>query len=417
MEPLADLEDSLIEPRHALNLSSVRRALWRNTAFAALCGARSVSAIGDQVAAVALVLLIARNHPATAVGGLLLAESLPMLLSTHAGMVADRFEGRSLMISCQLAQGAIFAVITIWLPPYGVLLALLVAASGFGTILRAATQRGVTALVPDDQLMGANGLLGMALWLGVMVGPALGGALAGIAGPRVALAVDTGTFAVSAATLLLLPAIAAGARDETDGGGAAVALRYAFADPVLRALMIAMTLMVAFSAIDNVGLVFLVRDTLGGGAAAYGIAMAVFGVGMVTGSALLVRYTNWPAERMLITTFAMTAAATVVLGVAPGLAVVFVAQLIGGASNGVDVAAQTTLVQRRTPPAMLGRMSGAVNSAIAVGFLGAYLGGGALIDAVGPRTAFVIAGVGTALSIAVLRPLWHHTRTEAQPAG
>lgn len=358
------------------------------------------------MAAVALVLLIARDHPATAVGGLLLAESLPMLLSTHAGVVADRFEGRKLMVTCQLAQGALFAVVTIWLPPYAVLLALLVAASLFGTILRSATQRGVAALVPTEQLMGANGLLGMALWLGMMLGPALGGALAGLAGARLALAVDTASFAVSAATLLLLPAIPAGAPDATDSGGVAAALRYAFGDPVLRALMIGMTLMVTFAGVDNVGLVFLVRDTLGEGAAAYGIAMAVFGVGMVAGSALLVRFTDWRAERMMVITFAMTAVATLVLGVAPGLAVVFAAQIVGGAANGMDVAAQTTLVQRRTPPAMLGRMSGAMNSCVAVGFLVAYLGGGALVDAVGPRTAFVIAGVGTAMSIGVLRPLW-----------
>lgn len=384
----------------------MRRGLWRNNAFVALCGARSVSAIGDQVAAVALVLLIARNHPATAVGGLLLAESLPMLLSTHTGLVADRFEIRSLMIACQIVQGAIFALVTVWLPPYGVLLGLLVIASLFGTVLRSATQRGVAELVPSDQLMGANGLLGMALWLGMMLGPALGGALAGLAGPRLALAVDTGSFAVSAATLLVLPRLPPSRPDASDSGGVGAALRYAARDPTLRALMMAITAMVAFAGIDNVGLVFLVRDTLGHGAAAYGIAMAVFGVGMVTGSGLLVRHTSWPAERTTVAAHGMTALATLLLGIAPGLALVLGAQVIGGAANGMDVAAQTTIVQRRTPSAMLGRMSGAINSCVAVGFLIAYLGGGALVDAVGPRTAFVIAGVGTAMSIWVLRPLW-----------
>jgi MFS family permease len=389
----------------------VRRGLWGNRAFVALCGARSVSAIGDQVAAVALVLLIARDHPATAVGGLLLAESLPMLLSTHAGLVADRFEIRSLMIACQIVQGVIFGLVTAWLPPYGILLGLLVIASLFGTVLRSATQRGVAELVPNEQLMGANALLGMALWLGMMLGPALGGALSGLAGPRLALAVDTGSFAISAATLLVLPRLPARTPDESDSGGVAAALRYAMRDPILRALMIAMTLMVAFAGIDNVGLVFLVRDTLGHGATAYGVAMAIFGVGMVTGSALLVRFTTWPAERTMVAAHGMTALATLLLGVAPGLALVFVAQVVGGGANGMDVAAQTTIVQRRTPPAMLGRMSGAINSSVAVGFLIAYLGGGALVDALGPRTAFVIAGVGTALSIGVLRPLWRSVPT------
>ena len=91
----------------------------------------------------ALVLLIAQSHPATAVGGLLLAESLPMLLSTHAGVIADRFERRRLMLGCQLGQALIFALVTVWLPPYAALLALLVVASLLGTLLRSTTQVAV----------------------------------------------------------------------------------------------------------------------------------------------------------------------------------------------------------------------------------------------------------------------------------
>jgi MFS family permease len=372
----------------------------------ALCAARAVSSTGDQIAVVALVLLIADSHPATAVGGLLLAESLPMLLSTHAGVIADRFERRRLMIGCQLGQAIIFAAVTVWLPPYAALLALLVLASLLGTLLRATTQVAVQATVPDDQLQPANALLGIALWGSVMLGPAIGGALAGLAGPRVALAVDTATFLVSAATLLLLPLLPRLATDESDSGSAAAALHYAASDPILRSLILGMTMLVAFAGVDNVALVFLVRDTLGGGAAAYGAAMAVFGVGMVTGSALVVRYRNWRAERMVLGSFAMTAGSATLLGLAPSLAAVYPAQFVGGMGNGLDVAAQTTLVQRRTPPSMLGRMAGAVNSGVAVGFLVAYLGGGALVDVTSPRVAFLVAAAGTLLAIVVSRPVW-----------
>src|SRR5262249_29963740 len=145
-----------------------RRALVRNRPFVALCGARAVSSIGDQVAAVALVLLIAKNHTATAVGGLLLAESLPMLLSAHAGIVADKIEGRRLLIGVQLGQAAIFALITLWLPPYWALLALIASASWLGTILRAGTQTTLREVVPEDSLQPANALLGVALWGGMM---------------------------------------------------------------------------------------------------------------------------------------------------------------------------------------------------------------------------------------------------------
>jgi MFS family permease len=385
----------------------VRRTLLRNKAFVALCAARAVSATGDQVAAVALVLLIAKDHPATAVGGLLLAESLPMLLSTHAGVIADRFERRRLMILCQLGQAVIFGAITIWLPPYAALLALLVAASFLGTLLRSTTQVAVQATVPDRELMAANALLGVALWGSLILGPAIGGALAGLAGPRVALAVDTATFFVSAATLLLLPLLPRVlAHDESDSGSAAAALRYAFGDPLLRALLLSLTMLVAFAGVDNVALVFLVKDTLGAGSGAYGAAMTAFGVGMVAGSLLMLRRPNWRPERVLFGSFLATAASVAALSVARSMAIVYPAQVVGGAGNGLDVAAQTTIVQQRTPTAMLGRMAGAMNSAVAVGFLVAYLGGGALVEATSPRIAFLVAAIGTLGAVVVARPVW-----------
>jgi MFS family permease len=391
-----------------------RRHLLRNKPFVALCAARAVSATGDQVAAVALVLLIAKDHPATAVGGLLLAETLPMLLSTHAGVIADRFERRRLMILCQLGQALIFGAITIWLPPYFALLGLLVIASLLGTLLRSTTQVAVQATVPEHELMPANALLGVALWGSMILGPAIGGALAGLAGPRVALAVDTVTFVVSAATLLLLPLLPRVIHDdESDSGSAGAALRFAFRDPVLRSLIFAMTMLVAFAGVDNVAMVFLVKDTLGASSGAYGAAMTAFGIGMVGGSLLVIRYPRWRPERIFLGSFLATAASTAALSVARSMAMVYPAQVVGGAGNGLDVAAQTTLVQMRTPPSMLGRMSGALNSAVAVGFLFAYLGGGALVEATSPRMAFAVATLGTLGAVAVARPVWRAPVTAA----
>lgn len=377
-----------------------------NKPFVALCGARAVSSIGDQVAAVALVLLIARDHTPTAVGGLLLAESLPMLLSAHAGIVADRIEGRRLMIGLQLGQAAIFGLVTLWLPPYWALLALIASASWLGTILRSATQTTIRDVVPRESLQPANALLGLALWGGMMLGPAIGGALAATVGTRAALAVDTATFLISAGTLLLLPLLPRHAREDTDTGGVRAALRFAMADPILRSLLFGMTMLVAFAGVDNVATVFLVRDTLGQSGAAYGLAMTVFGIGMVAGSALVVRYTEWRAERMMLGTYLATTASATLLGIAASMAIVYPAQLIGGAANGMDVAAQTTLTQRRTPVSMLGRMAGAMNSAVALGFLIAYIGGGALVQATSPRTAFLVAAAGTMGAVFVIRPIW-----------
>ncbi|HEX4759981.1 MAG TPA: hypothetical protein VH256_04235, partial [Thermoleophilaceae bacterium] len=72
----------------------------------------------------ALVLLVARGHPATAVGGLLIAEAVPGFAAPLLGAVADRVDRRSLMIGCELSQAVLFGAIAAWLPPYAALLAL-----------------------------------------------------------------------------------------------------------------------------------------------------------------------------------------------------------------------------------------------------------------------------------------------------
>jgi predicted MFS family arabinose efflux permease len=311
------------------------------------------------------------------------------------------------MIICQLGQALIFGAVTLSLPPFFALLALLVVASLLGTLLRSVTQVAVQATVDDRDLMPANAMLGVALWGSMILGPAIGGALAGIAGPRVALAVDTATFVASAATLLLLPLLPrVVTHDDSDSGSAAAALRYGFRDPVLRALILSMTMLVAFAGVDNVAMVFLVKDTLGASSGVYGAAMTAFGVGMVGASLVVMRRTQWRPEPLLFASFIMTSVSAGALSAARSMAVVYPAQIVGGAANGIDVAAQTTIVQRRTPPAMLGRMSGALNSAVAVGFLFSYLGGGALVEATSPRTAFLVAAIGTLGAVLVARPVW-----------
>jgi len=386
--------------------SESRRSLLRNRPFVALGTARAISFAGDMVSTVALVLLVSRDHPAKAVGGLLLAQTLPGLLSASAGSIADRFDRRRLMILCQLGQGVIFGVITLWLPPYIPLLALVVLASLMGTLLRAAAQTSLPTLVREDQLLTANALLGSAYNTSFILGPALGGAIAGLAGPRAALALDTATFAVSAATLLSLPLLPPSTtHEEGDSGRAMTAVRYAMRDPVLRGVLISFTLIVAFAGLDNVALVFLVRNTLHHGATAYGLALGIFGIGMLLATVLIVRNSSWRAERLLFFSIIATALGTFGLGVAPTIGVVFVAMIIGGMGNGVDVAAGNTLIQSHSPPSMLGRISGASAAGTSIGFLVAYLGGGALVDATSPRTAFLVAAAGTLTALLAVAPM------------
>ena len=85
------------------------------------------------------------------------------------------------------------------------LLALLAIVSTLGTALRAANQTSLPPIVDAEDLLPANALLGVAANLAIVLGPAIGGALAGLAGTRLALGIDAATFFASAALLLRLP--------------------------------------------------------------------------------------------------------------------------------------------------------------------------------------------------------------------
>jgi hypothetical protein len=74
--------------------------------------------------------------------------------------------------------------------------------------------------------------------------------------------------------------------------------------------------------VDNVALVFLVRETLGGGPVAFGLVSAAFGVGMISASlGLSIRRTSVAVTTLLIVAWLASGFGTVANGLAPLIAV------------------------------------------------------------------------------------------------
>lgn len=172
---------------------------------------------------------------------------------------------------------------------------------------------------------------------------------------------------------------------------------------VVRALVITLFLGVAFAAVDNVALVFLVRETLGGGPVGYGLVSAAFGVGML-GVSLGLSWRRLPIglSTLLIVAWVASGVGTVATGLAPLVALVAVGQAVSGLGNGLENIAADTLIQRAVPPEMLGRAFGVVSTAAMGGSTVAYAAGGVLLDLTSPRAMFLIGGVGTLVVSAFL---------------
>jgi MFS family permease len=371
-------------------------------AFRRLLAARMISHIGDGIALIALVLMVQEERrTGTAVGALLLATSLPRFLGPIAGAIVDRVEQRTLMVACDIGQAAIFGAIAWFDPSFPVLLGLVALAAACDTLFGPAGRSALPALVRPEQLMRANAWIGMSLNVQVAAGPVLGGLLVEFLDFRGALAANALTFVISAMFLLGLPPLRPPADGQETRGFLAVGvdgLRFTWRNRVVRTLIVALFVGVAFAGLDDVALVFLVRGTLSGSPLTYGLVTGAYGAGMLAGSlGLSWKGTAAAAGTVFLLGWVATGVGAVLTGIAPLIALVAVAQAIAGAGNAVDVVAMDTLVQQAVPRHMLGRVFGLVGTAAPLGHSLAFAAGGFLVEATTPRIVFLIAGLGVLL--------------------
>jgi MFS family permease len=354
-----------------------------------------VSPLGDAMGTVALILHLQRvEGTGTAVATVLVAESLPPLLSPWLGALADRFAGRRLLIVCALAQAVVMAVVAVALPGLVGLFALMLVRATFAAVAEAAMGAAVPALVDDDDLPAANSILGGGRELGTIFGPAMAGALFAAVGARAVLGVDAATFLLVVPLLATLSWSPPPAEPSTVRADALEGMRHLWRTPVLRALAIGFWLAVLASASDDLLLAFLARDDLGAGPAGTGVLLAAASVGLVVG---LLALAAWGRRIRPLTAvmagLAITAAGNLATAAAPVLAAAFATQMVRGGGIALLDTNVRTFVQREVPRALLGRVLANLYGGVSVAAAAGYVIGGPLLDATSPRAMFVVIGV------------------------
>jgi MFS family permease len=389
-------------------LSGALALLRHRPQFRALWGAVALSYIGSGAANTALTLYVQQSRgTGTAVAVFMIASQAPRLLGPLAGGFADRVDLRTLMLGSDVGQAILYALVAT-LPSFGLLIALVALA----TVLQTAYGPARTAIVPNlvepEELIPANALLGTATNLYVAVGPLIGGLLFALIGASGGLIVNAVTFLGSAALTRAVPPTPppADAEPESLVGSAVTGARFVWSDKVLRALAITMFLLLAFIAVDNVALVFLVRETLGASAFAYGVIEAIFGAGMIVGTVWILRGRGgtWLATRLYLFACSLSVTGSFGGAIAPSIGVLAPFEAIAGAGNGIEVVAMETIIQQRVPRGMIGRVYGFISSTTSLG-LGVSMGlGGIIVDTTSPRTAFLVASIGGLLTVLAVAP-------------
>ncbi|GAA2527279.1 MFS transporter [Winogradskya humida] len=177
-----------------------------------------MSTLGDLAAVTALsVLVYGASGSATQVSGIFVVRVLPRLFGPVAGVLADRFDLRDVLVVCDLAAGLVFVGVAVLLPSYWLLLVMLLVAESVAMVAQPAARTWLARRVEADQRGRLTGVLTAGVALGFGVGAGIGGLSVGALEPQWALLVNALSFAVSALLVFaagaapVVPAGAAGA--------------------------------------------------------------------------------------------------------------------------------------------------------------------------------------------------------------
>lgn len=331
--------------------------------FLKLLCSRAFSIVGDGVTLAALPFaVLSVTHHASDVGFVLASGSLALVVGLpFGGHLADRFPRRAVMLigdwTCCLCQGTLaFLIIR---REAGLLqMALLYLVYGCGlAVFRPAAGGVVPQLVPASRLQQANALLAVAVSGGNLLGPVIGGTIAAVASPGAAIAVDAGTFGVSALMISLLPKLSKPVTDDTrsvlaslrEGWRAVRARDWLFATVIAGGVF----QFFFFGGLFVLGPVSLAQS--GRGTAAWGVLLTLFGLGNLLGGATGLRWQ--PARILFAQTLCLLGVAPALVGLGlnapiPALAALMV---VAGASLSIGGLLWETAMQQHLPIEVLAR--------------------------------------------------------------
>jgi MFS family permease len=344
-----------------------------------------------------VVLVVQITGSASAVGGALVARLLPTLASPLAGVLADRLDRRVVLVASDLAR-AVIVLGMVFVRDLVVLYVLVFLMGLARTLFNPTIRAAFPSVVGEGNLTRANSLISGTFSISITIGPALGGLLVATVGVSTAFVLDAVTYLISAAVLsrIMLPSPQ---REEGEGFGRELkaGLGYLVGAKVPLAVVIGAFLTVLTTDITVPAEIFLAKDTFGAGDVGYGLLVSLWGVGMVAGSALMAVL----GDRVnLITLYFLSifvwALSLVGTGLSPTFILALAALMVAGVSNGIDNVATDTILQKRVPNALLGRVFSIRFLSISTGEALAYPLGGLIVDAIGPQSTYLLTGAATA---------------------
>lgn len=350
------------------------------------------------------------------------ANALGMLLPCLiAGVVADRIPQKTILIAVagvQCAGIAVTALLSLTdltqLWHLGVVALLFGVATSF---YYPAYSAWLPALVPEEDLLAVNGFEGMVRpTVGQALGPAVAGFVVAASASGWAILVAAVSAVLGLLALLFVPHTAvrrdltvhagvhpvrSALRDMREGFGYMVRTPW-----LLATLLFASVMVLLMMGPFEVLVPFLIKDGLGGDAGDHALVLAAFGIGGAIGSMVMAAR---PMPRRYLTVMNLGwGLGCLPLALYGYLEQVWVMVLLGfvvGALFSGPMVIWGTLLQRRVPPEMLGRVS-SLDFFVSLLLMPVSMAvAGPVADTIGLRNTFLVAGLAP-MVIAVIAILW-----------
>jgi MFS family permease len=356
-----------------------------------LATARLASTGGSQAAQIAVAYTVyERTSSAAWVSASLVASAgIVGLIGPISGRLSDRLDRRRVMVGAEIA-GAVgwLAVLLADSPTMLVLSALFATAAN--APFRAACSASVPNLVASDQLAWANGVIATAANASMVMGPLVGGALVGAAGPRAVFGLNVVSFLVSAMLIRRMPGVFAETRGSVSGR-AGTPWRVVLGDRAKVDLFAVSALSFAAFGITLVADLPLVAH-FGGGAVGYALLTALWGTGAVVGSTGAARLKVHHEYNALVIGTAVMAASIGSIAMMPNLFGAIAVGTIGGIGSGVAFTPWFSLLQRATQDSERGTAFAIAETFEQLSFVAGMIVAGAAVGVLGPQATYLLPG-------------------------
>ncbi|HEV2781408.1 MAG TPA: MFS transporter [Actinophytocola sp.] len=360
--------------------------------FRALWAAELFSLLGDQLARVALAVLVFQRTSSAALSALTYALTfVPAVLGgALLSGLADRYPRRQVLVATDLLRAALAGAMAIPSIPLPVLWALVGLLSMASAPFKAAQLALLPQILDDDRFVVGMSLRQITGQAAQLVGFASGGMLLTAVEPHAGLAMNGATFLASAALIVR------GVRSRPAAAGTATSADRGAPESLAgNRQVLAVVAIVALAGLFVVpeGLAAPYGAAIGVGSLGVGLLMAADPLGSVIGAWLLGRVRIRPTRLSVVLLAAGSGVPLVLCAPGPGLAISIALWAASGAMSTAYLILTQAIVVQLVPDHRRGAVMGRIATCLYASQGLAIVAGGVAAEATGPFRAVAEAGL------------------------